>query len=483
MHGKRIKYFAALLILAALLTGCGDTSAESPADAGAQETEAAAYETFCEGRTFITDLPDEDLEKPGRTIGSPEDFIYALDYLAFYRISDKVFFDIDPAYAGTIYNPYREYQRAYEAADLADVYACQLDDAYYSEFGVLGIKYSVSRDIASEAPETIPDTPVLTSFDYLTADAVGDTGPAETGADASGRDSAGTGSAADSAGAGETRPVSCENSEQLYYLVMNGYTPLPDKGSMAETLYGAAQEVIRQHIRADMTDFQKVKAVYDYLTSEVRYDAATAYTSDTYLVKEQAYYLEGVFLNHCAVCDGKAKACALLLNMAGIPCWRTTGVNEGGDHAWNMVQLDGKWYVLCTTYGQKNRADTIGRIVPDYSMLLAGAATPYEWYPAQKHKDIEALLSGTPYDIFGQMGADDGICLKVETLDDLKALLSFAENCGKQEYKAEFMYTGSDADAFQQEMTDYLGQFDNINAAEVKSETGKVYQVLCLDSI
>lgn len=432
---------------------------EQAADITAEEAKnrKEAFERFAEGKLFAADLPETELKRPEGEISSLEDFIYLLDYLAFYRIGEKVYVTFSPSYAETFYNPYTEYQKAYQMADLADVYACQMDDTHYSDFGVVGIKYSMSRDIASVPPAEVPDTPVLPSFDYEVKERAEYPLPLETE---------------------DREEISCENGEQLYYLAMNGYRPVPETGSVAQELYTRAREVLFTHTAEDFSDFQKIRAVYDYLTTEVTYDSATAYSTDTYLVKEQAYYLEGVFFNHCAVCDGKAKACALLLNMLGIPCYRTTGVNAGGDHAWNMVQLDGKWYQLCTTYGQTDLSGSIGRIVPNDSMLLSGKETPYEWYPAQKHPDVEVQLCETAYDTFGEEGRLLEMPLKAGTIEELSMLLEKALEFGKQEYKLEFLYTGTEEAAFTEELTDFLEKQENTNAMKVKSDRGIVFEVL-----
>ncbi|MCR4951292.1 MAG: hypothetical protein K6A40_08225 [Solobacterium sp.] len=419
----------------------------------------SGYREITEGKTFIDDLAETELKKPARTITSEEDLRQILDWMAFYRISDTVWFDVDEQYAAELLNPYPVFTKAYASADLADVYAAHLDDTYYSDFRIVGISHSMSKEIASAAPANIPDIPVVPSFDYRTdGDYICEEDPGK-------------------------EAVSCENGEQLYYLVMNGYRPLPAKNSMAETLYAAAKDVLHKVIRRDMNDFQKIKAVYDWLTTEVRYDRDTAYSSDTYLVREQAYYLEGVFLNHCAVCDGKSKAYALLLNMLGIPCFRTTGVSEAGDHAWNMVELDGSWYISCTTYGQKNAEKTLGRIIPDYSILLADKDTAYgsEWgYQPQKHRETAAKLESSPYDVYQAMSDIDGISLKIRNLDDLKKLIAFCEDCCEGEYKAEFICDSSDPAAFEAEMIRYLEGLNQFQLIPVTYKGGNAYALLCI---
>lgn len=499
---RSVKYIrlSALILLIGMCAACGeqsvskDESEDGRTSAYIRETdviEAADAEKSAEldGKMFVDDLPDSELHKPARVIDSLDQFVYALDYMAFYRIADQVFFEIDENYAQTFFNPYTEFQKAYHMADLADVYACHLDDSYYSSCGVVGIKYSMSRDIASVPAENVPDIPIIKSFDYginMQISEVSDSIPV------SDEKKKRIGEAEIDNGNTEILPIDiggrteipCSNSEQLYYLVMNGYRPLPEQGSSAEKIYEEAKKIIRERINDKETDFQKIKALYDYLTSEIYYDSKTAYSRETYLVKEQAYYLEGVFFNHCAVCDGKAKAYALLLNMIGIPCYRTTGVNGEADHAWNMVFLEGRWYTSCTTYGQSNAAESLGRILPNYSMLLAGKDTAYgeEWqYTPQKHLDIYEQLEKEPYDIYKEMskGMEQGLC--VEELAELENLLGeAAEIAGEREYKVEFEYTGADVDSFQEKMIKYLYTLENRNAVPIKSERGKVYEIICL---
>jgi len=433
-----MRWIRCILVLCVVLTGCKP-----------QETQ----NDVMDGKTTINALQDEELKKPDETIHNLEEFIYVMDYLAFYRIDEKVFFYIDEAYAEEFYNPYTEYQKAYQMADLADVYACQMDDSYYSKDKIIGLKYSISKDIATSSPQNKPEAKIIPSFDY---EQKGDSSYPEENKD--------------------LEKIHCENTEQLYYLVMNGYEPVPVQGTIAEEVYKEAINVIHTCINHQMDDFEKIKAIYDYLTTEIYYDAETAYSADTYLVKEQAYYLEGVFLNHCAVCDGKAKAYAMLLNMIDIPCYRTTGVSEDGDHAWNLVQLDNKWYVSCTTYGQSNATKSLNCYLPNYAMLLTDENTPYEeeWgFVPQKYPDIYEVIEKEPYDVYGKMN------VTVKDMDGLIGLLDSIEH--QRPYKVEFMYTGEDAETFQEEMLTYLEKIENVNAIEVKSERGKVYQIIYLN--
>ena len=58
---------------------------------------------------------------------------------------------------------------------------------------------------------------------------------------------------------------------------------------------------------------------------------------------------EGALLKGTAVCSGYAKAYEAMLDAAGIPNETITGY-AGGYHAWNLVQVDGQWYHVDTTW-------------------------------------------------------------------------------------------------------------------------------------
>ena len=66
---------------------------------------------------------------------------------------------------------------------------------------------------------------------------------------------------------------------------------------------------------------------------------------------EKAKY---VFLNKKTVCQGYANATQYLLTLLGIPAVVVTGTAEGDTHAWNLVQLDGAYYFMDTTWGNSS---------------------------------------------------------------------------------------------------------------------------------
>lgn len=175
----------------------------------------------------------------------------------------------------------------------------------------------------------------------------------------------------------ETMSVSTSN--MLYKAVAWGYQPV-FMGSQADNLkqiYDNAKDALSYIVSDEMSEYEKVHAIYDYIIYNVRYDHDCANAEDKYVsgnlslnekMKYYGYYLEGIFLDKFykkdmhAVCDGKSKAFVLMCGIEGITAVRISGeaLSDGknfGGHAWNKVLLDlngtgdKEWYFVDTTWG------------------------------------------------------------------------------------------------------------------------------------
>lgn len=158
-------------------------------------------------------------------------------------------------------------------------------------------------------------------------------------------------------------------SEELYWAVENNVTPLPAPNSRADIIYTKAKEVLIDIIHPKMTDYEKALSIFDWVTINTVYDNAniakmfeeTERTNNPiYYTKSPAYYLEGVFMQGIAVCDGFSKAFSLLSNMEGIDCIRITGYANNGAHAWNKILIDGNYYLVDITWTEL-KTDPVGK--------------------------------------------------------------------------------------------------------------------------
>ena len=98
------------------------------------------------------------------------------------------------------------------------------------------------------------------------------------------------------------------------------------------------------------SDYQKVRTIYDYICSHVRYDYVRRKNTHQHM-NSTAY---GALIQQTATCQGY---CALLYRMlreTGIDCRIVTGTAYSAGraefHAWNIAKLDGKYYNLDATW-------------------------------------------------------------------------------------------------------------------------------------
>lgn len=106
---------------------------------------------------------------------------------------------------------------------------------------------------------------------------------------------------------------------------------------------GALAELRNEGLNRNSNAIQKAKLVHDYLAKTVSYDYAD-YDANTVTSENASAY--SALVKHTAVCEGYALAYSLLMNILGVPTIMVSGIN----HAWDMVNLNGKWYHVDVTW-------------------------------------------------------------------------------------------------------------------------------------
>ncbi|MDR0846915.1 MAG: hypothetical protein LBN08_05340 [Lactobacillales bacterium] len=107
------------------------------------------------------------------------------------------------------------------------------------------------------------------------------------------------------------------------------------------------------------TDYEKALAIFNYLAENVTYDEAFADASKADTTESAPYNpstsIEGVFLNHTAICSGYAQAFELLAHRLGIEAVSVTGTGKSGEgHEWVLAKLDGEYYYIDPTWGDQD---------------------------------------------------------------------------------------------------------------------------------
>lgn len=247
--------------------------------------------------------------------------------------------------------------------------------------------------------------------------------------------------------------VKVSNSNELYRAVSFGYKPIfatDTEGKALEKLYAEARNVLETYLSDDMSDYQKVAVIYDWIVNVVDYDYAVAELGGTDTSKYNAFYLEGVFNDHRAVCDGKSKAFALLCGMEGIRAVRVIGYankdlknmseaqQKACGHAWNKVLVDAngdgerEWYVVDTTWGDlavgKDGTDTVYEYL-NYAYFLKTDADIDDTHMAK----TSSPTADTTFDVYKNTYITVGIVkidLYIETKAELDAVLEYSRDNG-----------------------------------------------------
>ncbi|HFU4123113.1 TPA: transglutaminase domain-containing protein [Streptococcus suis] len=164
-------------------------------------------------------------------------------------------------------------------------------------------------------------------------------------------------------------------------------------------------------------DFDKVKAIYDYVILHTEYNHA-ALADDALSFQNQA--IDSVLLNGLSVCGGYSRTFQFLCQLAGIESIYVTGFLELGPefefvntyHAWNLVKIDGKYYGVDTTWGDpaymsNGQDENLPAINYDY---LCIPATILE----RSHRPVSRLLEAYQMEISSKNDPD----LTYPTYDD-----------------------------------------------------------------
>lgn len=157
------------------------------------------------------------------------------------------------------------------------------------------------------------------------------------------------------------------------------------------------------------SDLAKVRSVYAWITSHIRYDE-TAFSGQRY--ESETEYANRSLRSRKAVCTGFALLFKHLLKPTGIDVANVKGYartfdSEAGqpiqriDHEWNAVRLDGKWYLLDIAWAQTTAK---GGKPNDYFFLTEPVEFAANHFPTDpRWQLLNATISKAQFDQFPKL--------------------------------------------------------------------------------
>lgn len=142
-------------------------------------------------------------------------------------------------------------------------------------------------------------------------------------------------------------------------------------------------ELADELVQPGMSQVEIEKAFHDYLCRHCVYDLQ---------FQDPSYSAYGALVLGRAVCQGYSEAMGMLCLEAGLECRIVTGTarddsGQAGDHAWNLVKIDGEYRHVDVTYDDPVRSDGLDRFSYEYFNISdAEIARDHSWdweaYPA-----------------------------------------------------------------------------------------------------
>lgn len=157
-------------------------------------------------------------------------------------------------------------------------------------------------------------------------------------------------------------------------------------------------------LKGESDPFLKAKLIHDWICASISYDAAMLRQGT---VANQD--IQSVLSSRKAVCSGYSRVFQAMADFAGIPCVTVSGyvknqrgargLGQDNSHAWNLVQIHGRWYIVDTTFDAGYVKEWV--FVKKYStenLFVDPARSIYARYPKEAwHQLLSSPLSGQDF--------------------------------------------------------------------------------------
>ena len=118
-------------------------------------------------------------------------------------------------------------------------------------------------------------------------------------------------------------------------------------------------KIIKENVNDTMNDYDKIKAVHDYIINNTKYDVKKNENIDN---TTPSYKATGLLKDHLATCNGYADAMAIVLTKMGFDNYKIATTPEeisysATGHVWNAVFIDNEWRHLDLTWDDPVSSD------------------------------------------------------------------------------------------------------------------------------
>lgn len=167
------------------------------------------------------------------------------------------------------------------------------------------------------------------------------------------------------------------------------YIQVKPKASYAKSSYTADAHAYSNNLKkvlselpADGDDYTKVKNIYEYIAKNYSYRNNTKILGAT--TTNETRSVGYMLARHEGCCESYAKLTKLLCDKLGVECI----IVDGCSHMWNQVKIDGKWYIVDSTWGDSgDKAD-------DWFLLIGSDSVKDEHHSVENYDFVRKDENG-----------------------------------------------------------------------------------------
>ena len=179
---------------------------------------------------------------------------------------------------------------------------------------------------------------------------------------------------------------------ETYYYTINLQFNYYDTAEQEKKVDAVVNNFVSKFDTNSLSDYEIIKEIHDFICSKTTYDNAAARSIDG---REYAASAYGALVKGRCVCQGYAVAFYRLCKELGYNARFVSSAQDEGCHAWNIVQLDGKYYFVDTTWDDTN----IDKNLPysPYQYFLVDYETSRESDSVYNEHKLDELYYDTEY--------------------------------------------------------------------------------------